>query len=166
MCVGVSLSQISAMKELLLTREAASKDYQSAWAKQEKLDAEKSQWHSKGRNDKAEKLEPQIALVRTLALCVSVCVCVCVRACVRVCVRATRVLPLRQRAGVTVPLLCSALHRLLSLSSRAESAWTTSRRASSTSSRAAWGALRGSAIRCSSWLSGPRPRCPVMRARV
>jgi hypothetical protein len=56
--------QIGALKELLNTRETASKDYNAAWSRQEKVEAEMAGFTSKGRADKAEKLEPQRAAVR------------------------------------------------------------------------------------------------------
>lgn len=54
-------AQISGMRELLAIREAAAKEYNSAWQKQEKLEFEQKQFALKGRQDKASLMEPQVA---------------------------------------------------------------------------------------------------------
>lgn len=66
------LWQIRGLKELLSIREGALKDYQSAWQRQDKLEFEQKTWVDKGRQDKAEKCEPQIAAVsRGLHACLA-----------------------------------------------------------------------------------------------
>lgn len=55
------LTRIGALKELLSTREAAAKDHQAAFVRQDKIETEKQGWIAKGKPDKAEKLEPQLA---------------------------------------------------------------------------------------------------------
>jgi len=55
------LNRIGAFKELLATREQVAKDYQAAWSRQDKIEVEKQGWITKGKADRAEKLEPQLA---------------------------------------------------------------------------------------------------------
>ncbi len=113
------------MKELLNTRETAAKDYNAAWSRQEKVEAEMAGFTSKGRADKAEKLEPQRAAVRE---------CVAVWG-----APPAHVFMLVLVCGVLL-LLGPLTHRPTKPSRPAESAWTTSRRVSFTWSRVDWGA--------------------------
>ena len=71
------IGQIGALKELLATREAASKDHQAAWSRQDKIETEKAGWIAKGKSDKAEKLEPQLAAVRPPVYSRLCCDCRC-----------------------------------------------------------------------------------------
>lgn len=59
------ISRVTSVKQLIAMREDALKQYQSAWGKQDKLEYEVKQWTAKGRRDRAEKLEPQVAQAAT-----------------------------------------------------------------------------------------------------